>query len=385
MTRSHSTDKPARSLTRRAILKSAGAAGVAVLATPMIVRNAFSSSGELNLFSWGDYIYPEMIDGFEKTTGIKVNLATYGTNDEVFNTIRASGGAGYDVINPSVTRTQQYMEFDLLQPIDEAKVSMDKIIPSIVESSKSLGGEIGGKRYNLPFNWGTESICVDKSAVQGGYGDLSYGTLWQPEYAGKVTCRANSIMTGIGLYLDASGQVPSNRMIDTYKDEATLRRVYDEIIKFALDNKAAVGQFWTNAQETEAAFKQNGCVIGQIWDGPGMRMMTDEPDKYAYVAAKEGAITWLDGIALPKSAENIEQAYAWINWYYTPENAAIHVMKSGYNSCTLDADKFAGDTYAKNFAAAYPGDAIANLWWWPAEDTALANIRNEYRDKLLAS
>ncbi|TDQ83330.1 spermidine/putrescine transport system substrate-binding protein [Dongia mobilis] len=385
MTRSLPTPLQARNVTRRTLLKTAGFMGAAAIGAPMIVRNAFSSSGELNLFSWGDYIYPEMIEGFEKSTGIKVNLATYGTNDEVFNTIRASGGAGYDVINPSVTRTQQYIEFDLLQPIDESKVNMDKILQPILESSRSLGGEIGGKRYNLPFNWGTESICVDKTAVKGGYGELSYGTLWQPEYAGKVTCRANSIMTGIGLYLDATGKVPSGRMVDTYKDEASLRRVYDEIVKFALENKAAVGQFWTNAQETEAAFKQNGCVIGQIWDGPGMRMMTDEPERFAYVAAKEGAITWLDGIALPKQAENVEQAYAWINWYYTPENAAIHVMKSGYNSCTADADKFAGETYARNFAAAYPDNAIANLWWWPPEDTALANIRNEYRDKLLAS
>lgn len=381
MTRSQLTSLPSR----RAVLKSGGALGLAAIAAPMIVRSAFSSSGELNLFSWGDYIYPEMIDSFEKETGIKVNLATYGTNDEVFNTIRAAGGAGYDVINPSVTRTPQYLEFDLLQPIDESRANLDKVIPSILESSISLGGVGGGKRYNLPFNWGTESICIDKSAIDLKYGEVGYGTLWQEAYAGKVTCRASSVMTGIGLHLDAAGKVPSNRMLDTYRDEAGLRRVYEEIVKFALDHKAAVGQFWTNAQETEAAFKQNGCVIGQIWDGPGMRMMTEEPGRYAYLAAKEGAITWLDGIALPKKAENIDQAYAWINWYYTPENAAIHVMKSGYNSCTDGADKFAGEDYAKNFAAAYPDNAIANLWWWPPEDTALSNIRNEYRDKLLAS
>ena len=176
--------------------------------------------------------------------------------------------------------------------------------------------------------------------------------MWDEGVKGKTTFRAGTILTGLGLYLDAIGKVPSNRMMDTYKDEDSLRRVYDQLAQFAIEHKDWPAQHWTNAQETEAAFKQNGAVIGQIWDGPGMRMMTEEPEKYAYLAAKEGAITWLDGMAIPKQAENIEQAYAYINWYYSPEAAALHVMKSGYNSCTKDAEKHAGETYAKNFAAA---------------------------------
>jgi spermidine/putrescine transport system substrate-binding protein len=379
------TQRAAKAFTRRLLLKgAAGAASVAALG-PWLVRDAFSSSGELNLFSWGDYIYPEMIEDFEKKTGIKINLATYGTNDEVLNAMRASGGSGYDIINPSVTRTGQYMEFDLLQPIDESKVNVKGVIPSIYESSKQLGGVQNGQRYNLPFNWGTESICLDSQALPLKYGEASYGSLWEEGVKGKVTCRAGSIFTGAGLYLDANGQIPSNRMLDTYKDEASLRKVYDGIGAFLMERKDWIAQYWTNAQETEAAFKQNGAVIGQIWDGPGMRMRTESQGRYAYLAAKEGAITWLDGIALPKQAENIEQAYAYINWYYTPEAAALHVKKSGYNSATLGADKLAGEDYAANFAAAYPDDAIANLWWWPPEDSALASIRNEYRDKLLAA
>ncbi|WP_425450129.1 extracellular solute-binding protein [Virgifigura deserti] len=382
---SAATQRAARHFTRRTILKGAAAAGTVAGIGPWIVRDAFSSSGELKLFSWGDYIYPDMVADFEKKTGIKLTVATYGTNNEVFNAMRASEGSGYDVINPSVTWTPQYVEYELLQPIDENKVNVDGVIPSIWASSKSLGGVQNGKRYNLPFNWGTESIAFDSEALPLQYGEASYGTLWEEAMRGKVTVRASSYMTGLGLYLDATGQVPSNRMLDTYKDEESLRRVYDEILKFAVEKKGWVNQFWTNAQETEAAFLQNGCVIGEIWDGPGMRMMTDSNGRYRYIAAKEGAITWLDGIAIPKNAENVEQAYAYINWYYTPEAAALHVVNSGYNSCAAGADKHAGEVYAKNFAAAYPGDAIDNLWWWPPEDLLLSNIRNEYKDRLLAA
>lgn len=382
---SAATQRAAKSFTRRTVLKSAAAVGTVAAMGPWIVKDAFSSSGELRLFSWGDYIYPEMVADFEAKTGIELKVATYGTNDEVFNAMRASNGSGYDLINPSVTRTSGYVEYELLAELDESKINVDGVVPSIWESSKSLGGVQNGKRYNVPFNWGTESLAFDTEALSLAYGEASYGDLWEEAMRGKATVRASSILTGVGLYLDAIGQVPSNRMLDTYKDEDSLRRVYDQLLAFFVAHKGAIGQYWSNAQETEAAFTQNGCVIGQIWDGPGMRLKTDSGGKYTYLAAKEGAITWLDGIAMPKNAENVEQAYAYINWYYTPEAAALHVKNSGYNSCAIGAEKLAGETFAKNFADAYPGDAIANLWWWPEEVTALTNIRNEYRDRLLAS
>ncbi len=51
------------------------------------------------------------------------------------------------------------------------------------------------------------------------YGELSFGTIWEPEFTQKVTCRPHSVFIGAGLYLDAIGQVPSNRMYDTYETE----------------------------------------------------------------------------------------------------------------------------------------------------------------------
>lgn len=86
---SRETQRLAKEFSRRLVLKGAAAAGIAAGVGPWIVKDAFSSSGELRLFSWGDYIYPEMIEDFEKKTGIKLILATYGTNDEVLNAMRA--------------------------------------------------------------------------------------------------------------------------------------------------------------------------------------------------------------------------------------------------------------------------------------------------------
>jgi spermidine/putrescine transport system substrate-binding protein len=374
-----------RGLGRRRILELGAATGAALAAPAIVSPRALSSSGVLNLYTWSDYVYPEMVESFTKQTGIKLNVATYGSNDEVLNKLRASGGKGFDIVMPSVTYTPAWLAQNLLQPLDESKIKVSGVIPSMWKSSAELGAVANGKRYTAPFNWGTEAICLDTQVVKPAYGEISYGTLWQPEYRGKVTVRAHSALLGIGLYLDAIGKVPSNKMRDTYTDEKRMREVYEKCLAFAIEHKKNVVQFWSNAQETEAAFLQNGAVIGQTWDGPAMRLRTESKGRYTYLAPKEGALTWMDGMSIPVGAENIEQAYAWMNWYYTPENAAIHVRLSGYNSVTQGAAELAGAEYAANFKAAYPGDAIEKLWWYPPEPPWFIAVRNEFRDRFLSA
>jgi spermidine/putrescine transport system substrate-binding protein len=371
--------------TRRRVLTTTAAAGLGVAAPAIISRKALSSSGELNLYTWSDYVYPEMVKSFESQTGIKLNLATYGSNDEVLNRLRAAGGSGFDVVMPSIGYTPAWVEQELLQPLDESKINVDGVIPSMWASSAELGAVQGGRRYTSPFNWGTEALCIDTEAVEPVYGELGYGSLWAPEMVGKVTCRAHSGLLGIGIYLDSIGEVPSDRMRVTYTDEAKMREIYEKLAAFAIEHKDRVIQFWSNAQETEAAFLQNGAVLGQTWDGPAMRMQTDSGGRYTYLAAKEGALTWMDSMGIPVGAENVEQAYAWLNWYYTPEHAAIHVRNSGYNSCTNGAAELAGEEYAANFARAYPDNAIENLWWYPPEPPWFVAARNEFRDRFLSA
>ena len=374
-----------RSVTRRQFIQYVAAGALATAAPAFISRDVLASTGQLNLYSWSDYVYPEMIESFQKATGIKVNLATYGSNDEVLNRLRASRGQGFDMAMPSITYTPAWVEQELLQPLDESKINVSGVIPSMWESSKTLGGVQNGRRYTVPFNWGTEALCLNTEVIRPVYGEMGYGSLWMPQNKGRVTIRAHSGMLGMGLYLDSIGEVPSNRMRDTYVDEGRMREVYGKILDFAVKHKSWIVQFWSNAQETEAAFMQNDAVIGQTWDGPAMRMRSESKGKYTYLAPKEGAMTWMDSIGIPSAAANLDSAYAWINWYYQPTHAAIHVRLSGYNSCTQGAAELAGTEYAANFAAAYPGNAIDNLWWYPPEPTWFIATRNEFRDRFLSA
>ncbi|MBW2583234.1 MAG: extracellular solute-binding protein [Deltaproteobacteria bacterium] len=353
---------------RRSFIKQTAAAA-AVFATasigPWFIRNALSSSGTLNLFTWQDYSKPEVISAFESATGIKVNVTNYGSNP--------------------LTEFNLHMEYDLYQKVDKSRIpNLGNVIETFYKKSKILGGVIRGKHVGLPYDWGTEAVAWNTDKYSFKYGELSFGTMWEREYKHKATCRPHSVFLGAGLYLDSIGKVPSNRMYDTYHTQTKMRKVYDQILKFLLKHKKNVKMFWNNFQDHLTAFEERGCLIGQTWDGP-MLNLKKEGKPFSYMAPKEGALCWVDSMAIVKNAKNIEQAYAFINWAYTPEVGAIMAKATGYNSVVKGAADLLDDAIKKGFAEAYPGDALDNLWWYPSEPTYFVSTRNEYKEKYLAA
>ncbi len=366
------------SITRRSLLKSTALAGAA-LAAPAILKaeDALASSGTVNLFAWGDYVQDNMVAKFEKDTGIKINLSTFGSNDEAEQKLKAAGGKGFDVIFPSVTNGPNYYPDGLLQAVDESKLDMDKLIPSMVRDSVSLGATYRGKRMLLPFDWGTEAVTYNSKELP--LEQVSFGSLFQD--GARSAFRQKSVIMGVGLYLDAKGELKSNRMLDVYKSEDDARRVWDACATYVIENKSSIAAFWNNATEATNAFKQAGANIGQTWDTTGL-LLNREDAAWKYRMPVEGGITWMDSMGIPSGAANVEQAYAFINAMLDPMMAGMFSMNTGYNSAVAGAADHAGDQYKAQFNETYNAENLANLWWWQADTPWFAPLRQEYVDKI---
>ena len=126
---------------------------------------------------------------------------------------------------------------------------------------------------------------------------------------------------------------------------------------------------------------ENDCWIGQTWDGPALTLKKDGKP-VSYQAPKEGAIAWLDGLAMIKSAANVDQIYAFLEYLQTPEASAAVAEGSGYTPVITGADALLSDAAKKNFQEAYPGDSLKNLWHRPAEASWFGELRGQYADKL---
>ena len=68
-----------------------------ILALILLCAAALPSYGQakkkssINLFCWSEYVPQDVIDGFTKETGIKVNVENYASNEEMLSKLLAGG------------------------------------------------------------------------------------------------------------------------------------------------------------------------------------------------------------------------------------------------------------------------------------------------------
>lgn len=377
----------AATTSRRQILKAAAALGAVGMLSPMISRNAFSSSGEVNWFTWEDYAPQPLLDKFTAETGIKVNVTTFSSNEDCLNKLKAAGGgAGWDITSPSVAWVGAHVESGNLGALDPNKIAnISNIFPSMMDNAKSLGAEQGGSWFALPYDWGTEALAYNTEMLQLEYGKASFGDLWSEETRGKMLCRQRSIMLGTGLWMEREGKLPEGTMRAAYDDEAAFDLGYGTAAEYVIANKAAqIVNWWKGTADTQSGFEQDGAIIGQTWDGP-IFQLKNEGRPYNYLAPVEGALMWIDTIALTAAATNAEQAYAFMNWSFQAEVGGVVSDHTGYNSVVQGFDNHVAESFKKNFQDAYPGDAIEKLWLQGIESTWFLEKRQALADKISAA
>ncbi|MDD9869119.1 MAG: extracellular solute-binding protein [Gammaproteobacteria bacterium] len=369
---------------RRSFLRGAAAAGVAAAAGPWIVSpRALASSGELNILMWSDYLPPDFLEAFTGETGIRVRYTGIGSNEEIINKMKATRGRGVDICSPTNLRSGQWVNLDLLQPFDYARIgnlkNVNKAMLKVGDNEWNFNGR--GSHW-LPHIWGTEAVGW-RADLWAPEDDLpSYGDIWQPEVRGKTMCRPHSGMLGAGLYMETIGELEPGDIWRAYRGEDVMRPIWSKITDWCIARKAQIKLFWNDADSQKNGLLNDGVVVGQTWDGPVLALKT-QGEPVAYRAPKEGALAWVDGMALSAAAENTDEAYAFIDFCFRPEPAGKAIDKHGYNSAVAGADRHAGDVYKKNFDDAYPGDALSNLNPWPLEPQWYADVRTEYRNKFV--
>lgn len=370
-------------MSRRGVLKGIAAAGALATGPWIVDRRVLASSGEVNVLMWSDYFSEEMLEKFRADTGIRVNYTGIGSNEEIINKMKSTKGRGIDLCSPTNMRSLQWIELDLLQPFDKSRLTtLDNVNPAMLKVGDEEWNFGGSGSHWLPSVWGTEAIAwrIDLYAPPGGV--PSYGNVWQSDVEGKAMIRPHSGMLGAGLYLETTGALEPGDMKRAYEDEQTMRRTWNVVTDFCIANKKQIKLFWNDADSQKNGFLHDGVVVGQTWDGPPL-VLKSQGEPVHYQAPSEGALAWVDGMSLSAAAENVDQAYEFINYFYRPEFAGMGIDHHGYNSAVIGADAHAGEQYRTNFSEAYPGDALSKLWPWPREPPWYADVRTEFRNKFV--
>ena len=375
--------KKGASATRRDFLKTAAAAGAGLSMPAIVSSSVLASSGEINIMMWSDYLPESFVNGFTDKTGIKINFTGIGSNEEIINKLKATNGEGFDIVSPTVNRNLLWAELGLLQPFDMSKVALDKVNPSMALGETHWNFD-GKGVFWLPHIWGTEGIAWRTDAFVPGGEFPSYYDVWDEANAGKTMGRGHSMLLGLGLGLEGRGELEPGSMWAAYESPEKMDEVWTKVVEAAIAKKPNIKLIWNDADTQKNGLLNEGVIIGQTWDGPPLALKTaGEPVMYR--APKEGAMAWVDGLAMPTGAKNIDQIYAFIETAYDAKLAGEAIKTHGYNSPVIGAAEFGGEIYAKNFADAYPGEALDNLNAWPAEAPWYSEKRTEYTNKFLSA
>lgn len=370
----------AKKFNRRNVLKAGAAAGAFAATAPGIVSNAYAASGEINILMWSDYLPDTFIKGFKEATGIKINFTGIGSNEEIINKMKANKGQGFDLVSPTNNQGLEWGPLKLLQPFDMAKIDIDKVNPAMAAIGTKDWTFDGKGVHWVPHIWGTEGVAwrTDKYVPEGGV--PSYGAIWDDANAGHTMLRPHSGMLCAGLFMETIGELDKGAMWKAYESEAAMRPIWQKVTDWCIARKKNIKLLWNDADSQKNGLLKEGVTVGQTWDGPPLALKTaGEP--VTYQAPKEGSMAWVDGIAMPIGAKNIDQIYAFLKYAYDAKAAGEAINHHGYNSPVLGADKFANANYKKNFSEAYPGDALSNLNPWPPQAPWYAKVRTEYVNK----
>ena len=290
----------------------------------------------VTIYNWGDYIDPDLIKKFEKETGYQVEYETFDSNEAMYTKLK-QGGTHYDVVIPSDYMIQKLKASGLLQKIDLTQVPNVKYIDS---RFMNLSFD-EHNQYSIPYFWGTLGIVYNDKQYTKNDVD-SWKKLWKPQFKNKIMMidGARELM-GIGLTYNGNS-------INS-KDPHQLQQAYYQLLKLMPNIKAIVSDEIKNYLITEEA------QIAVTYSGEAHDMVSQNKHLH-YVLPKEGTNLWFDNMVIPKNAQNINGAYAFINFMCEPQNAAQNARYIGYSTPNKAAKQLLGKTITSN-QAFYPSEA----------------------------
>ncbi|WP_038097896.1 polyamine ABC transporter substrate-binding protein [Thioalkalivibrio sp. HK1] len=308
---------------RRRFLAGVGATAAAGLTLPKFGWAA--EEPKLNFYNWDTYIGETTLDDFKKASGIEVKMDLFADNDELFAKLK-EGNPGYDLIVPTNDYVERMISEDMLVEIDHSKISNLANIEDVF--MKAVFDP--GRRYSLPYMWGTIGIGYRKSALANP--PTSWRSLYDSdEFSGRIALLADSgVVIGIGLkYLGYSFNDADPAHIKEV--EALLIRQKGHIKTFAEDN----GQDLLASGEVDLTMEWNGDIL----------QVMDEDDDIGYSVPEEGGLLWEDTLAIPTGAPHPENAHRFIDYildaqvgasiaefiyYATPNKAAKQYLPADY-------------------------------------------------------
>ena len=302
-------------------------AGLALLAAVALPGGCRKPVPVLHVYTWADYVKPELVARFERDHACRVVIDTFDSNEALYAKIRA-GATGYDVLTPSTYMTGVLFAQGLLRPLDPALIPNRKNVdPDYLKIA--LDPQM---HHSVPYMLVKSGIAYRRSRVK----DVvaSWRMFDRTDLRGRITL-LNDMRETIGAALKSLGYSLNTT------DEAQLAEARDVVIRW----KRNVAKFENEQYKSGIASGEFLLVHG--YSGDILQVQKENPD-VAFLIPQEGTSVACDDLVIPKAAREVALAHAWIDFLHDPDVAAENTRFLSYLCPNRAAYEKLGDEVRKN-------------------------------------
>ncbi len=347
------TDLP---LSRREILKSLAAMGVAYSVMPVISRSA-KAAGEIHYHTWSGYDAKELFKSYIDKYGGMPEISHIATEEESFTKMKT--GWSPDLIHPGNYNVRRFKDAGLLKPIDTSRL---KHWGDIIESVRNDDSCVyDGVQYMIPSEYGNSSIIYRKDLVDKKYQDNpTWGILYDEKYKGRLSNYETAAAV-----VQCAALVLGYENIYTLSDEQLV-----EVKKLASKQRDLLRMYWSDATQLEQAIASGEVIAAYGWNASLVNLKKQGLD-VGMMIPKERMFTWIAGFVMHKNIKNEDAAYDLIDAWTSPESGAWLMENYGYGSTNSAAYKVADAEKLKDLGISDPEAVLNSSLFFKSLDPAI--------------
>jgi spermidine/putrescine transport system substrate-binding protein len=270
----------------------------------------------LNIYTWADYIKPDLVGRFEKEFDCRVVIDTFDSNESMYAKIKA-GATGYDILTPTSYMVSLMNSQNMLQPLDH------RLLPNLIHIDPEYLKTVLDKTmdHSVPYMIVYTGIAYLKSRVAGFI--PSWSMFDRQDLKGRITM-LNDMRETIGAALKFLGYSLNST------EENELREAKDVVLRW----KKNIAKFENEQYKTGVASGE--FLLVQAYSGDILQVQKENPD-VQFAIPEEGTTISVDDLVIPRAAKDVRLAHAFINFLHDPHVAAENITFLYYLSPNKDS------------------------------------------------
>ena len=318
-------------------------------------------SGELNLYTWDGMFPQEILDGFEKETGVRIRYSNFDYNEDMLAKLEESQGGDYDLVIADDYIIELAIKEGLAQKLDTSKISSYSNLNPVFMSQFYDPDNA----YTVPYGAGIPLLVYDPALTD--VEITSYADLWKPELEDNIALTANYRVVN-GIALKVMGESYNTEDLDV------IRKAGEKMIELAPNVRVI------NDNNTQDLLISGEVAVAFLYTSQVSAAQSARPD-LKVVYPTEGLGFGIMASFIPSKAPNADAAYAFLDYINRPENAAACFEYLGYYSTNKAADELISEEMKEMIVlpeGAAEGESIQNISQ-EAEDLH-AEIWNQFKN-----